>query len=223
VVTVVSIMDRSSWAANTDNIVLVDAELRLLTWIPRDLWSPMLRDRINTAFRRGGHAALMAALVEQGEEVDESVCVLRDAVKTALHDVSVRVPVDEPLRFWYPLEPEREIEDGKKQVEFNPPSELLSGERIHQWMGARYEVDGISSDFGRIRRQQILLSRLIEDGFDFTRVIADPARSSMTSARACDELREVRADWVCSAIDDVVDDKIDGKAVLVRRHPLNLT
>jgi anionic cell wall polymer biosynthesis LytR-Cps2A-Psr (LCP) family protein len=217
VATVVSVMDRSSWAARTDNIVVVDAEVRLLTWIPRDLWSPMLGNRINTAFQRGGHATLLAALVEQGEAVDEGLCLLRDAIGTALRDVSVRVPVGERLQFWYPLEPDREIEDGKKLVEFNPPSEVLSGERIHQWAGARYDVaraDG--SDLSRLRRQQVLVRRLIEDGLDFTRAMADPALISMTSETALEELRQVRADWRYATMDDVVPDTIDGKAVLLR-------
>jgi anionic cell wall polymer biosynthesis LytR-Cps2A-Psr (LCP) family protein len=217
VATVVSVMDRSSWTANTDNIVVVDARRRLLTWIPRDLWSPMLGDRINTAFLHGGHAALLAALVEQGEAVDEGLCLLRDAVGIALRDVVVRVPVDEPFQYWYPMEPERAIEDGRKLVEFNPPSEMLSGERIHQWLGARYALGRGGSDFYRIRRQQVFVRRLIEDGFDFTRAIANPDLFSMTGAAAREELRQVKADWRQTIMDDVVDEKINGKAVLVRR------
>ena len=215
--TVVSVMDRASWAARTDNIVVVDAEVQLLTWIPRDLWSPMLGNRINTAFQRGGHATLLAALVEQGEAVDEGLCLLRDAVGTALRDVVVRVPVEERLQFWYPLQPERPIEDGKKLVEFSPPSEVLSGERIHQWLGARYALDRSGTDFSRIRRQQVLVRRLIEDGFDFTRAVADPALISMTSGAAHEELREVRADWRYAVMDDVVPENINGMSVLIRR------
>jgi anionic cell wall polymer biosynthesis LytR-Cps2A-Psr (LCP) family protein len=217
VATVVSVMDRSSWSARTDNIVVVDAEARLLTWIPRDLWSPKLANRINTAFQRGGHAALLAALAEQGQAVNEGLCLLRDAVGNALRDVVVRVPVEERFQYWYPLDPDREIEDGKKLVEFNPPSEVLSGERIHQWLGARYALGRGGSDFARIRRQQVFVRRLIEDGFDFTRAIADPALISTTGERALQELSQVRADWRYSVMDDVVDEKIDGKAVLVRR------
>ncbi len=210
-------MDRSSWTARTDNIVVVDAEQQTLTWVPRDLWSPMLGNRINIAYQQGGHAMLLAALVEQGQAVDEGLCLLRDAVGNALRNVSVRVPVEERLRLWYPMEPEREIEDGRKLVEFNPPSEVLSGERIHQWLGARYAVDRSGTDFTRIRRQQVFVRQLIEDGFDFTRALADPALISMTSDGAPEELRQVRADWRHAVIDDVVPEKIDGKAVLVRR------
>ena len=177
----------------------------------------MLGDRINTAFQHGGHATLLAALVEQGMPVDDGLCLLRDAVGIALRDVVVGVPVEERFQFWYPMEPDRLIEDGKKLVEFNPPSEVLSGERIHQWLGARYAVGRGGSDFFRIRRQQVFVRRLIEEGFDFTRAVANPELISMTSEGACDELRQVKADWPHTIMDDVVDEKIDGKAVLVRR------
>jgi anionic cell wall polymer biosynthesis LytR-Cps2A-Psr (LCP) family protein len=216
VATIVSIMDRSEWTANTDNIVVVDARQQSLTWIPRDLWSPTLRNRVNAAFKLGGHPMLCAALVEQGFPAAESLCLLRDAVTDALREMSVLVPVEEHLRFWYPMAPDLEIEDGRKQVEFSPPAEELSGERIHQWIGARYAVTGPSSDLFRIARQQVLVRRLLEDGFDFTRALANPQSVSSTGASALDELREVRGDWRYEVIDDVVPEKIDGMAVLVR-------
>jgi hypothetical protein len=94
---------------------------------------------------------------------------------------------------------------------------VLSGERIHQWLGARYAVKGPSSDLFRITRQQVLVRRLLEDGFDFTRALADPQLVSSTGAAALDELREVRGDWRYEVMDDVVPDKIDGMTVLMRR------
>ena len=95
---------------------------------------------------------------------------------------------------------------------------MLSGERLHQWVGARYDVaraDG--SDTSRFPRQQILVRRLIEDGFDFTRVMADRALVSMTGENALAELRHVTADWHYTTMDDVWPATLDGKAVLVRR------
>jgi hypothetical protein len=217
VATVVSIMDRSEWSARTDNIVVVDPQCQTLTWIPRDLWSPTLHNRINLAFQRGGHSMLCAALVEQGVPATESLCLLRDAVAAALRETSVVVPVEERLRFWYPMAPDLEIEDGRKLVEFCPPAEELSGERIHQWLGARYAVEGPSSDLFRIARQQVLVRRLLEDGFDFSRALTDPQLVSSTGAAALHELREARGDWRFEVMDDVVPDTIDGMAVLVRR------
>jgi anionic cell wall polymer biosynthesis LytR-Cps2A-Psr (LCP) family protein len=210
-------MDRSEWTARTDNIVVVDRDTNTLTWIPRDLWSPTLRNRVNVAFQRGSHAMLLAAVADHGFGATESLCLLRDAVALALREIAVEVPVEEHLRFWYPMQPDLEIEDGRKLVEFHPPGETLSGERIHQWLGARYAVEGPSSDLYRIRRQQTFVRRLLEDGFDFGRALVDPELISITSARVWDDLRLVRADWHFAVVDDVVPRKIDGMAVLVRR------
>ena len=85
-----------------------------------DLWSPTLRNRVNAAFKFGGHEMLCAALIEQGFPATESLCLLRDAVTDALRDASVVVPVEEHLQFWYPMAPDLEIEDGRKQIEFVP-------------------------------------------------------------------------------------------------------
>jgi hypothetical protein len=57
-------MDRDSRSADTDNVVLVEARRRRLLWVPRDLWSQLLGDRINVAYRLGGDP-LRAALREQ--------------------------------------------------------------------------------------------------------------------------------------------------------------
>jgi hypothetical protein len=225
VATVVSVMDRRGWGANTDNIVVVDPARRTLTWIPRDLWSPMLGNRINTAFRHEKHATLRAALAEHGVYVSDGLCLQREAVANALRDVSVEIPVPKQLRFWYPLEPEHDIQDGRKLVEFDAPSEVLRGERIHQWIGARYDVAGVDgSDLTRIRRQQVLVRRLLEDAFDFSRALADPKLVSITGDGALDDLGGVNAQWHFAVMDDnLVVETIDGKSVLVRVAPRNTT
>ena len=87
-------------------------------------------------------------------------CVTREATEAALADVSVTVPVPARMVFEYPLEPTARIEDGSKTITFEPPAERLSGERIHQWLGAR-----AGSDLHRITRQQFFLRRLLERGF----------------------------------------------------------
>jgi hypothetical protein len=53
--TVIGVMDRDSWAARTDNLVVIEPRRHRLFWIPRDRWSDVVGDRINTAFCRGGH------------------------------------------------------------------------------------------------------------------------------------------------------------------------
>jgi anionic cell wall polymer biosynthesis LytR-Cps2A-Psr (LCP) family protein len=215
--TVVSVMDREGWDANTDIIVLVDPSRRLLLWIPRDTWCPRLGDRVNAAFRRGGHDALIAAVAELGLQANSSACLARPATRHALREVSVRVAVDRPLAFRYPLAPELPIEDGEKVVRFDPPAETLEGERVHQWIGARFEVGRASSDLHRLERQQVLVRALLHQGFDFTRAIANPDWVSTSDARALDELSGVDVSWRMRTLPRVRPKTIDGKAVLVRR------
>ena len=197
-------MDRDGADANTDVIVLVEPARRRLLWVPRDVWCPRLGDRVNAAFKRGGHEALLAALAELGLQADHSVCLARSTTTAALRDASVRVPVRRPLALRYPLAPEEPIEDGEKIVRFEPPAETLSGERIHQWIGARFEVDRASSDLNRIARQQVFVRALLEQGFDLS--------------AAPEELRSVRADWEFATLPRLRPKTIDGRSVLVH-HP----
>jgi hypothetical protein len=50
-------------------------------------------------------------------------------------DPAARSLVWIPRDLW--LSPQRPIEEGKRRIVFKPPFEELSGERIHQWIGAR--------------------------------------------------------------------------------------
>lgn len=215
--TVVAIMDRAGWSGWTDNVVVVDRQLRRLRSIPRDLWCPEIGDRINTAFARGGHRRLLAALGGQGIEVQHSICVRREATERALADIAVSVPVPRRLIFWYPLSPHSAIEDGRKLVEFFPPAETLEGERIHQWLGARYEPGTARDpDFHRITRQQVFLQSLLRQGFNFEAVLDDPELVSISSPQAIVDLSGVRHTWRFDILGGLVRATIDGKAVLVR-------
>ena len=101
----------------------------------------------------------------------------RSAAGEALRDVSVRVPVSRALVLRYPLAPEQPIEEGEKLVRFDPPAETLEGERIHQWIGARFELDRPSSDLERVARQQVFVRALLEQGFDFSQVVGVDLRA----------------------------------------------
>jgi peptidoglycan/xylan/chitin deacetylase (PgdA/CDA1 family) len=215
--TVLGIMDGGGWAGNTDIVVVADPERKLLRWVPRDLWCDRLGDRINTAFRQGRHRALIAALGEHGIAVQHSVCLQREATERACGNVTVTVPVEKELAFWYPLRPREPIEQGRKLVSFRPPREVLKEERIHQWIGARYAVDASTTDFDRIRRQQVLLTRLFEQRYDFSHVVANPELVDWSSDGALSELRTVDSSWRLDALDDVIDATVDGKRVLLQR------
>jgi len=211
--TVVTVMDREGPDANTDVIVLVEPSRRRLLWIPRDVWCPALGDRVNAAFKLGGHDALIGALAELRVRADRSVCVSRPAAGEALRGLSVQVPVSRSLVLRYPLAPEQPIEDGEKLVRFDPPAEILQGERIHQWIGARFELDRPSSDLERIARQQVFVRALLEQGFDFSQVVA-----STSGPDAFDDLGAVEPTWRFSTLPRLRPATIDGKSVLIH-HP----
>jgi hypothetical protein len=221
-------MDRPGWLANTDNIVVVDPARQRLLWVPRDLWCATLEDRVNAAFKRGQHSGLADALAEHGIAVQHAICLQRAAVEQALTGVVVTVHVPERVELWYPVAPQTLCEDGRKPVTFAPPTEVLSGERIHQWIGARHtrlywqlrharRQLWEPPDFRRIARQQELLRRLLDDGFDFRSLLADPELVSISSSDAIAEVGEVAPTWKFETFRDVVEVRLDGKLVLMPR------
>lgn len=221
--TVVGIMDRDAWTARTDNIVVVDARHQRLVWIPRDLWSPAVGDRVNEAYARGGHPLLQAAARECGLPAASSIVLLRSAAEHALAGLRVTVPVPVTRRYWYPLEPTKRLQDGAKLVSFEAPEALLAGERVHQWIGARKSADTPAPrlpDLDRIQRQQVLLRRLLEEGFPFTKALDDPARVALSDPGALPPLAAVRPGWRMELFDRVEPVTIDGKMVLRRRSHL---
>ncbi len=221
--TVIGVMDRDSWTARTDNIVVADARRRRLVWIPRDLWCEVVGDRINEAYARGGHELLRAALRELGMPVESSVVLLRSAVEHALSELRITVPVERSRHYWYPLEPTSRLQDGSKLVAFEPPQESLTGERIHQWIGARKSAEmspPMLPDLDRIERQQILVRCLLQAGFDFSKTLDDPARFAASGTRALAQLAWVRPDWALRTFASVEPTTIDGKKVLTRRRGL---
>lgn len=207
-------MDRNGWWANSDVIVVAQPERRRLVWVPRDIWCEPLGDRINAAFRLGGHEGLRDGLAHLGLEVAHIVCLLPDALAAAIEGLEVEVPVRRELAFWYPLAPQQPIEEGRRQVRFSPPAERLSGERIHQWIGARYAVEAPGSDLYRLSRQQILVRCLLRDGFDFARALALPEAVRMSSPGATAELAGVDEDCLMRTLGPTEAVTIDGKQVL---------
>jgi len=214
--TVVAILDRDSWRSNADVMVIADSERRRLTWVPRDLWSRRLDNRLSTAVAVGGGETLLACLAELGLPCTGAICIRRRAVETALATVDITVPVRRRMAFWYPLKPTLPIEEGRRQITFEPPSERLTGERIHQWLGARKQLDGSASDIPRLFRQQVLLKALLRRGFDFGAVLGDSDLVSLTGVDSLAPLRAIEADWRMKVFGACRPARIHGKAVLVR-------
>jgi hypothetical protein len=220
VATVVAITDRGAWVAPTDNIVVADPRRRRLTWVPRDLWVESIRDRVNRAFYRGGgHQGLIAALLELGLEAEHTLCLRREATEAAAARLTVTVPVEEPLEYRYPLTPTGNVHVESKVVRFDPPAETLEGERIHQWIGARIRVRGAGSDLDRIERQKVFVRALLEQGFDFSSLLAEPEYVDASSDACVAELARVRPDWAFETLGPSKPETIDGMMVLVLTPP----
>jgi hypothetical protein len=83
------------------------------------------------------------------------------------------------------------------------------GEAVRRWR-----------DLGRIERQQILIGRLLEDGYDFLRALVDPTLVAMSSATALQSLAldRSREGWASRTYPKVEPVTIDGRKVLVRRR-----
>jgi hypothetical protein len=200
-------------------LVLVEPRRRTLRWVPRDLWVPGIRRRVNKAFALDGHAGLLCALREHRLHVEHSVCVRRDACERALADIEVTVPVAEMLRYRYPMTPTSRIEDGEREVRFDPPEERLSGIRLHEWIGARLAVGRGSSDLERIRRQQTLVAALLRDGVrPAAWMVSDPG-VAISAPAALRDLSAVDAGWRLETLDRLLPEMIDGMDVLVRQTP----
>jgi len=211
-------MDGPEFGDNADVLVLADPDERRLLWIPRDLWCPALGDRVNRAYALKGGDGLIAALAEHGLEADHTVMLTRAATAPFLATVEATVPVEKEETFWYPLEPGRPIEDGRKRVSFMPPSERLRDERLHAWIGARYRVEGNGTDLERIARQQKLFAVLMIDGADFAPLL-DHEGCRVSSDEAAAELRRVALGWRLKTFGPLAAAEIDGRHVLVPASP----
>jgi anionic cell wall polymer biosynthesis LytR-Cps2A-Psr (LCP) family protein len=215
--TVVTIMDRAGWDQCTDVIVAVLPERRTLLWVPRDLLSTGYGCRINGVFAREGHDGLRSALREYGVEVEHSACIQRGLSEELLAGVSVEVPVDRPLEYWYPDDPHGLLQDGKHVVRFDPPSERLEGHRLHEWIGARVAVDRYAGDLERIRRQHVFVRSLLRSGFDPRPILSRRRELWTATPGAAEDLQRVTADWRMELIDDVEDAMFGEQQVLVLR------
>jgi anionic cell wall polymer biosynthesis LytR-Cps2A-Psr (LCP) family protein len=194
-------MDRNHWTANTDVIVVADPATITLTWVPRDLWSHEIQDRINTAYRKGGHQLLLTALAALKIRADHSICALPLATCRCLANCAVTMQISEQMDFWYPMRMDLPIEKGQRLISFKPPNEILSGEKLHQWVGARKAVlPKFSNDLRRMGRQQMLVHRLLEEKYNFSSFLGDGI--SCSNEAAINELRLINARWTMKTLAD---------------------
>ena len=211
-------MDEPGLAARTDVLVVADPSTRRLLWVPRDLWCDGIGERVIEAFRRGGADCLIEALAEHGIPVEHVLCLGREVTEQALEGLTVNVFVPRRMEFLYPL-PGMTVPEGNRRIVFEPPVEELSGERIHEWLGARFKLRGPGTDLDRIERQKLFVLALLESGFDFAGVMRSrsPGTISVSSPDALAELSEVDPGWGLETLDRLVPDTVDGRYVLRRR------
>jgi hypothetical protein len=150
VATVVGVLDLDHWGSNTDNIVVADPTTRTLTWIPRDLWCPSIKNRINKAFAFGGIERLIAALNELGFPCDQGLVLRRGATERAAMRISLEVPVEEPLDYWYPLHPD-DARPGRAKTRHLSASARAARGRTHSSM-ARRPQGGRSAAHAQVRQ-----------------------------------------------------------------------
>jgi len=219
------VMDENNFSGRTDVMVIVDPAGKSCVWVPRDLWSPLISERINAVFKRGRHALIFWALKEHKLFFDHSLCFSRNAVERCLEGVRITVPVTSRLEFIYPLHSTAPIEEGSRRIVFNPPAECLSGERIHQWIGARSTPLGQwrGGDLNRIERQMIFVQSLLEQGADVSAVFDKTGQYSCTNLSfVVNELKQITPEWTFDTFMPLCVAKIDGKDVFVNPAHLNV-
>lgn len=112
---VVCVMDRNGYNNNTDIIVIVDSEKKSIYWIPRDLYSPRIKRKINAAYCKVGPNGLKNCLKDLNIYVKECVCLLPLFIEQAIKIINkIIVPVEENEKYYYPLHRHKPIEKGKK-------------------------------------------------------------------------------------------------------------
>ena len=218
--TVIALIDHDEAGYRTDVLVVADRRRKRLLWVPRDLWSFRHQERVNSAYSGGGFDELFDVLAELGVPVDEGIVLPRSSTGQLLSGLRVTVPVDRPLEFRYPDGPVR-IEVREKIVRFEPPAEVLEGERIHQWIGARYGVarSRDTGDLARLARQRTFVAALLEQGCDLARALGS-VPADRTSNRAGAELRRVNRRWELAWYHTVAATRINDAEVLLPTPPM---
>lgn len=179
----------------TDSIILGSVDLRTKRGtaisIPRDLVVDIpgyYADRINAVYalgelgkRPGGGPALLRQTIERnfGVRVDHYAVVDFGCFRGAIDALGgVRVDVAEPIYDpYYPTD-----DYGYKVVRFAPGLQVLDGEQALEFARTRYG----DTDFGRMRRQQQLLTAIKDRALQVQSLAALPRAASACSGMSSD-------------------------------------
>jgi anionic cell wall polymer biosynthesis LytR-Cps2A-Psr (LCP) family protein len=226
---VICVMDRNEYTDNTDIIIVVNPNLKQLMWVPRDIYSNIIKERINAAYREGEEELLLECLNDIGFDIQHVICLLPNAIEQIFNYINtITVPVDTNRKLYYPLHRHKPIEEGKRIVEFNRPYEILSGDRFHEWIGARtgiktqkYEDTGyykhnlFGSDIDRIFRQQILIKQILLDNIDFNDIYINTEFGRGINIDTINILKTIDNSWTFDYIKNYKGETVNNQRVLV--------
>lgn len=163
----------------TDTIIFLSLDLKkkkaFLLSLPRDIWSPTLRDKINSAYhygeerKKGGGLLFARAIAEEvlGQPVHYSLLVDFSSFKKAIDVIGgVEIEIERSFDdFFFPIEGrENDLCDGDPEfkcryenVHFEKGWQNLSGEQALKFARSRNAKGEEGGDFARAARQQKLL------------------------------------------------------------------
>ena len=230
---VLAIMDRNNWSARTDVMVIVNPTEKTLSWIPRDLYCKTIDNRINAVYRKGQELLFLSSLQKLGYQVQHCVCMLPDVVNACIQQMPpISIPLYKTIGFEYPLHRHEPIENGKRIITFRAPVEKLSGDRIHEFIGARYSIRIGSEnadqqkkqykkyymdtghpnyaqkngfpDFNRMRRQQILVKEWLNTHANTFHftIPHDPEKIKGLNETTISILKKIDQTWVLQPISE---------------------
>ena len=172
-------------ATLTDTIMFVSLNPltrdTVLLSIPRDLWVPSLRAKINTAYYYGGLSAANPAVTEAlGQPIHYAVALDFAGFVKAI-DLVGGIDIDVPQAFDdfnYPIPGKEAVlpeSDRYEHLHFDAGSQKMDGATALKYVRSRNAPGEQGTDFARTRRQQQALSAFKDKIFS-TQVLLNPVR-----------------------------------------------
>jgi len=172
-------------ATLTDTIMFASLDLQtkdtVILSIPRDLWVPSLRAKINTAYYYGGLPAAKTAVTEiLGQPVHYAITLDFAGFVKAIDlvggvDITVPQTFDD---FKYPIPGQENVlpePDRYEHLHFDAGPQHLDGTTALKYVRSRNAPSEQGTDFARSRRQQQILSAFKDKIFS-TQVLLNPVR-----------------------------------------------
>lgn len=190
-------------ATLTDTIIFTSIDLKtnkmVMVSLPRDIWIPSLKEKINTAYslgeekRKGGGLILAKAVVSEilGQPIHYALRIDFVGFTKAIDllggvDIEVEKSFDD---YQYPLvgkeNDECEGEDPEykcrfEHLHFEKGQQHMNGEQALKYARSRHAQGEEGTDFARARRQQKLILAVKKKAFSFQTLLNPPKISQLT-------------------------------------------